>query len=415
MNRDNLKPQEVADSASAENSPGKLSISNETYQRMIVEIEDYAILMMDRAGTVLNWNRGAEKIKGYRADEIVGKNFRLFYTAKDLEAGVPDQLIALAEKNNRAQHEGWRVRKDGTKFWGSVVITALHDDFGNVIGFSKVTRDLTERMQAEEALKQTAQELERKNRELDAMNQELASFAYVSSHDLQEPLRKIQTFATRIAETESESLSPKAKDYFGRMQNAALRMQKLIEDLLTYSRTNTGEKTFESVNLNELVKEVKGDLREMIEAKHATILSEKLPTAHVIKFQFAQLLTNILSNALKFSKEDVAPHIEICYEVVNGSTIEHDSKNLKGQFHKISIKDNGIGFEPEHRYKIFEVFQRLHGRSEYSGTGIGLAICKKIVDNHGGVITAESNLDQGATFNVFLPVKSKEDKLDFRF
>lgn len=410
MSKDNLKSDPVLENASADTSRPKRSVNresvqNETYQRMIVEIEDYAILMIDPAGTVMNWNRGAEKIKGYKADEIIGKNFRLFYTEKDRQAGVPDQLIARAEQNNRAQHEGWRVRKDGTKFWGSVVITALHDDNGQVIGFSKVTRDLTERMEAEEALKKNAQELARKNRELDAMNQELASFAYVSSHDLQEPLRKIQTFATRIAETEGDTLSPKAKDYFSRMQNAALRMQRLIEDLLAYSRTNTGEKTFETVNLNDLANEVKNDLREMIEAKQATVSIDQLPTLEVIKFQFAQLLTNIFSNAIKFSKDNVPPSIKVTHQLVDSTELENTPGDVRKHYHKISITDNGIGFEPEHRHRIFEVFQRLHGRSEYSGTGIGLAICKKIVDNHGGVITAESQLDQGATFNIYLPVK----------
>lgn len=401
MSRDILKPHPTSSHRSADQFP----ISDETYQRMIVEIEDYAILMMDRSGTIMNWNRGAEKIKGYKADEIIGKNFRLFYTEKDRRDGVPDLLIAEAEKNNRAQHEGWRVRKDGTKFWGSVVITALHDDHGAVIGFSKVTRDLTERKEAEEALKQNARELEKKNRELDAMNQELASFAYVSSHDLQEPLRKIQTFVTRIVETEEKTLSVKAKDYFGRMQNAALRMQKLIEDLLTYSRTNTSEKKFEPVNLNELITEIKTDLRESIENKHATISVAHLPTLPVIKFQFAQLITNIFTNALKFSKPDVTPIIKVNYQLVKGSEMGDEKANPGKQYHHISITDNGIGFEPEHRYKIFEVFHRLHGRSEYSGTGIGLAICKKIVDNHEGIINAESELDNGATFNIYIPVK----------
>jgi PAS domain S-box-containing protein len=400
MSRDVLKP----DGTLTSKTSSSFQINNEIYQRMIIEIEDYAILLIDKLGTIMNWNRGAEKIKGYAANEIVGKNFRLFYTDNDLETGLPDRLLNEAEKNKRAQHEGWRVRKDGTKFWGSVVITALHDDHNNVIGFSKVTRDLTERKAIEEMLKFNARELEQKNRELDAMNQELASFAYVSSHDLQEPLRKIQTFATRIVETEFESLSPKAKDYFGRMQNAATRMQRLIEDLLTYSRTNTGEKTFEIVNLNDLVAEVRNDLKEMIESKQAVIKIDTLPTLNIIKFQFAQLLTNILSNALKFSKADVAPQIELKYSVVKAEQIADNGGKAKGAYHRIAIKDNGIGFEPEHKQKIFEVFQRLHGRSEYSGTGIGLAICKKIVDNHGGIINAESELDQGATFNIYLPL-----------
>jgi PAS domain S-box-containing protein len=403
MSRESLKPnQKLEDTKSKKHLP-QLLITDETYQRMIIEIEDYAILMMDRSGTIMNWNRGAEKIKGYRADEVIGKNFRQFYTDKDLAAGVPDSLLAEAEKNNRAQHEGWRVRKDGSKFWGSVVITALHDDNGNVIGFSKVTRDLTERKEAEEALKKSALEMEKKNRALDAMNQELASFAYVSSHDLQEPLRKIQTFATRIVETEEQTLSAKAKDYFGRMQNAALRMQRLIEDLLTYSRTNTAEKKFEPVNLNEIVNEVKADLKETFDSKHAVIHVGSLPTLNVIRFQIAQLITNIFSNALKFSKSDVPPEINMTHKIVNGSELDNERINPKKKYHQLSISDNGIGFEPEHKHKIFEVFQRLHGRSEYSGTGIGLAICKKIVDNHNGLINAEGELDKGATFTIYLP------------
>lgn len=401
MSRDSLKPNRALDRNFAPHFP----ISDETYQRMIIEIEDYAILMMDPSGNILNWNRGAEKIKGYKADEIIGKNFRLFYTEKDRLEGLPDRLIAEAQKNNRAQHEGWRVRKDGSKFWGSVVITALHDDHGAIIGFSKVTRDLTERKESEEAVRQHAMALEKKNRELDAMNQELTSFAYVSSHDLQEPLRKIQTFVTRIVETEEKTLSPKAKDYFGRMQNAALRMQRLIEDLLTYSRTNTAEKKFEEVNLTELVNEIKADLKESIESKRATISVAPLPTLPVIKFQFAQLITNIFTNALKFSKSDLAPEITVKYDMVKGSELQGEKVNPKMQYHHLSISDNGIGFEPEHKQKIFEVFHRLHGRSEYSGTGVGLAICKKIVDNHDGIINAESELEKGATFNIYLPVK----------
>jgi PAS domain S-box-containing protein len=401
MSRDSLKPNPTRE----HNTRLEFPISDEIYQRMIIEIVDYAILMMDRSGNIMNWNRGAEKIKGYTADEIIGKNFRLFYTEKDRQAGVPDQLIAQAEKNDRAQHEGWRVRKDGSKFWGNVVITALHDDNGAVIGFSKVTRDLTERKDAEEVYKQNALELEKKNRELDAMNQELASFAYVSSHDLQEPLRKIQTFATRIVETEEQTLSAKAKDYFGRMQNAALRMQRLIEDLLTYSRTNTAEKKFEEVNLNDLVNEIKADLKESIENKHAIISVAPLPTINVIKFQFAQLITNIFTNALKFSSPDGSPDIKVSYRVISGSEVQDEKANSKKQYHHLAISDNGIGFEAEYKLKIFEVFHRLHGRSEYSGTGIGLAICKKIVDNHDGIITAEGEPEKGATFNIYLPIK----------
>jgi light-regulated signal transduction histidine kinase (bacteriophytochrome) len=283
------------------------------------------------------------------------------------------------------------------------VITALHDDENRIIGYSKVTRDLTKQKQAEEDLRNSAQQLQLKNRALEAKNQELASFAYVSSHDLQEPLRKIQTFASRIVEMEDNKLSDKGRDYFMRMQNAALRMQTLIEDLLSYSRTNTSEQNFEKTDLNKILQEVKNDLKDTIEEKKGVIKSETLPALNVIPFQIGQLFTNILSNALKFSKPDVAPVVHITVSQVKGSSIDHTDANPDKTYHRICFMDNGIGFEPEHRIKIFEVFQRLHGRSEYSGTGIGLAICKKIIENHDGIILADSLPDQGASFYVYFP------------
>lgn len=376
----------------------------EVYQHMIAEVQDYAIILLNSDGIIQNWNRGAENIKGYKAEEIVGKSFRIFYTPEDLARNLADELIQRARTEGRATHEGWRVRKNGTRFWGSIVITALHDQNNNVIGFSKVTRDLTDKKNAEDALRNNALLLEEKNKELQSMNQELISFAYVSSHDLQEPLRKIQTFASRILETEAEQLSERAKDYFGRMQNAAQRMQILIEDLLAYSRTNRSEQKFEVADLNKLLAEVKNDLRERIEEKHAIITSAHLPSLKVIVFQMRQLFTNIISNSIKFSKAGVTPEIRIQHEVVKGNAVPSKTPvDNNKTFHHISFTDNGIGFEPEQRLKIFEVFQRLHGRSEYSGTGIGLAICKKIVENHHGVITADSQLDQGATFHIYLP------------
>jgi PAS domain S-box-containing protein len=382
----------------------ELRRSEERYHHMIAEVQDYAIILMDQNGIIQNWNKGAEKIKGYRADEIVGKSFKLFYTPEDQVAKLPDRLIELARVEGRATHEGWRVKKDGTTFWGSIVITALHDNNNRVIGFSKVTRDLTERKLAEDALRNNARLLEERNKKLQSMNQELTSFAYVSSHDLQEPLRKIQTFASRILETEADMLSERGRDYFNRMQNAAHRMQVLIEDLLAYSRTNTREQKFETIDLNKLLDDVRSDLKERIEEKHAVIESDPLPTLNVVGFQFRQLFDNLLGNSLKFSKAGVPPRIHIGYEKVSGDVAAPDSAEEGPKtFHHFTFKDNGIGFEEEHKNRIFEVFQRLHGRSEYSGTGIGLAICKKIVENHQGIIRAEGVLNEGATFHVYIP------------
>ena len=179
----------------------ELKKSEERYHKMVAEVKDYAIILLDKKGIIQNWNAGAEFIKGYTAAEAVGKSFEMFYTQEDQKNRLPNKLLDEAARMGRVANEGWRVRKDGSRFWGSVVITALHDSNKEIIGFSKVTRDLTERKKAEDQSKEDAVELERKNRALERVNAEISSFAYVASHDLKEPLRKIQTFASRIPET----------------------------------------------------------------------------------------------------------------------------------------------------------------------------------------------------------------------
>lgn len=378
--------------------------SEERYNRMVTEVEDYVIILLSNAGYIENWNKGAEKIKGYSANEIVGKHFSVFYSEEDRKQNIPERLLNDATTNGKALHEGWRIRKDGSRFWGGVVITALHNDDGAVIGFTKVTRDLTDKKHAEEKLLASSIALQQKNRELERINQELSSFAYISSHDLQEPLRKIQTFADRIVETEFENLTEKGKDYFRRMQAGAARMQKLIRDILAYSRTTTTEKIYEEKDLNELLVQSKSELEVRISDKNATIESDRLPTIRVIPFQIQQLFNNLLNNALKFSKRDVPPHVILRSEMILGKDAQHSDLVADQTYCHITFADNGIGFEPEYRNKIFEVFQRLHARSEYMGTGIGLAICKKIVENHNGFIFADGEVDKGATFHIYLPV-----------
>ncbi len=379
--------------------------SEERYHRMTAQVEDYAIILLSHEGLIENWNKGAEKIKGYSEHEVIGKSFKLFYTADDQHAGLPDQLLNMAIRNGKATHEGWRMRKDGSRFWGSVVLTTVYNDDNTVLGFTKVTRDLTEKKLAEEKLRATSYILEQKNKELEMINEHLSSFAYISSHDLQEPLRKIQTFSDRILETEYENLSEKGKDYLLRMQAGASRMQKLIRDILAYSRTALSEKRYERTDLQELLNHAIVELDVMILEKKAVIEYDLLPTVMVIPFQIQQLFNNLLNNAMKFSKPDVPPYIQIKVDIVDGQQLEQSHTPVTKEYLHISFHDNGIGFEPEYSRKIFEVFQRLHGRQEYGGTGIGLAICKKIIDNHGGFLSAESTLGEGATFHVYLPLR----------
>lgn len=384
-----------------------LEKSEERYHLMVEEIQDYAILYLDHLGIIENWNFGAQKIKGYKAQEIIGKSIAIFYTESDRNNNVPQKFLSIAREEGRAVQEGWRMRKDGSLFWASVVITAVHSKKNELIGFSKVTHDLTEKKKAEDKIKLNALELQEKNEALEKMNKELQSFAYISSHDLQEPLRKIQTFASLLVQKEFDNLSDSGKDKFRRMQNAAQRMQALINDLLAYSRTNIQEIKYEKTNLSQIIEEVKEDLKEELEQKNAVIDNQKVCDdiiLDIIPFQFRQLLYNLLSNSIKFSKPDTPLEIKIKCEIAKGKTFGDLQLLPETEYCHISISDNGIGFEQEYGKKIFEVFQRLHGKTEYAGTGIGLAIVKKIVENHHGMITAAGQINRGATFTIYIPV-----------
>lgn len=259
-----------------------------------------------------------------------------------------------------------------------------------------VTIDITE-----DVLKN--QDIAKQNKILEATNKELQAFNYVASHDLQEPLRKIQTFISRLKDKELNNLTDSGKEYLSRITSSAERMRTLIDDLLQFSRTTRTEKNYETCDLNQLVDNAKSDLAQTIEEKHAIINVAELPTLPVIPFQIQQLFTNFIGNSLKYSKPNVPPIIDIQVAKVAATTEEIIPKNIKSKFYKISIQDNGIGFEQQYAERIFTLFSRLHNKDEYAGTGIGLAICKKIVENHNGYITASGIPDKGSVFTVYLP------------
>lgn len=371
--------------------------SEEQYHKMIEEVEDYAILLMDKEGIILNWNKGAEKIKGYREEEIVGKHFRTFYRPEDREKRLPEQLIARAISEGKATHEGWRIRKDGTAFWGSIVITALHDRENNIIGFSKVTRDLTEKKNAEDRITQYANELE-------AQNRELQQFAYAAAHDMKEPLRKVLFYTSAVLEKLQDQLPDREMNYLKLAADASKRMQGLIDDLLVYTKSSSSAAIFEQVDLAAIMEEIKIFYQDTIDRTGAVIQAGPLPVILAIPFQIRQLLENMLGNALKYCRHDRTPFIQISCDQVAGSAVRELATSEYDLFYRITIKDNGIGFEPRYAEKIFEMFERLHGRDNYPGTGIGLALCKKIVQNHKGWIKAEGHPEEGAKFFIYLPV-----------
>jgi PAS domain S-box-containing protein len=370
--------------------------SEDRYHKMVDEVEDYAILMLDQDGIIQNWNKGAEKIKGYKEDEIVGKSFQVFYLPEDREKMLPFILLNQARETGKAIHEGWRKRKDGSIFWGSTVLTALHDLNGNVIGFSKVTRDLTERKQSEDRMKEYLNQLE-------FQNKELQQFVYAASHDMKEPLRKIHFYNDFIAEDNFSQLSAKSRDYLNRSINAADGMKRLIEDLLSYSRTTSCADSYEAVDLNDVVKEVVQIHKEELERKNGKIETGNLPVLKAVPFQIKQLMFNLVENAIKYSHPERVLHIRVMYELTNGSEIKEHKVDPDSQFHKISVIDNGVGFDPRYAQKIFELFQQLNNIAGVSGSGIGLAICKKIVQNHRGYMYASGKPNEGANFTIYFP------------
>ncbi len=248
----------------------------------------------------------------------------------------------------------------------------------------------------------TNKNLEEKNKELVLINKELETFTYISSHDLQEPLRKIKTFSSLIAE-ERKNLSEDAQDYLQRVLDAVERMQTLLKDLLSYSQAKSREDSLEKTDLYKIVSEVLSDFKETIRETNAIIETEGLVEANVIRFQFNQLMQNLIGNALKFTIPGQPPRISIKCSIGNAEKFNKAFLLPGINYCHISVRDNGIGFNPQYAERIFEVFQRLHEYDKYNGTGIGLAICKRIVENHNGVITATSTLGNGATFDIYLP------------
>ena len=369
-----------------------LSNSEERYHKMIEEVQDYAIILLDREGNILNWNKGAEHIKGYKESEILGKNFRIFYGIQDRLEMLPEKLIDMAVTKGKAAHEGWRMRKDGTRFWGSIVITALHDKDRNVIGFSKVTRDLTEKKLADDRMEAYAKDISFQNKQLE-------SYAYIASHDLQEPLRKIRIFTDLLLKGQADR--EQADKLLQKINSAAERMSDLIKDILSYSQISQAELLFTKVDLNEVIESVRQDYELLLEERNAVFTAEKLPVIKGIPIQLRQLFANLISNSIKFSDKD--PLITVSAEKMHtGDYTKIPGLKPRTDYLQIKFADNGIGFEAEYAERVFELFNRLN--AEKTGTGIGLAICKKIAENHNGNISVSSKPGEGTVFDIYLPL-----------
>jgi signal transduction histidine kinase/CHASE3 domain sensor protein len=374
----------------------QLIITTESFKHA-EEIGNFSSWQWDLESSILTYSDNQYRLLGCKPQSFKPS------IKKFLEFVHPNDIHLIIESNEEAANDTassssalYRIiRKDGEMRYFKSIVKVLTDTRGKktLIG---INSDVTEQHLSNISL-------EERNRDLEQSNKELASFNHVASHDLQEPLRKIQTFISRISEKEIPTMSPTAQDYFGKIHAAASRMRRLIDDLLLFSSATKTEKVFEKTDLTILLENAKQELAQVIEEKHAVIESVPLPVLNVIPFQIQQLFINLIGNSLKYSKPDTKPYIKIDCEKVIARDYPMLRADTNRKYYKISFEDNGLGFEQEYAESIFILFHRLHHITEYKGTGIGLAICKKIVENHAGVIIANGNPGIGAIFTVFLP------------
>lgn len=426
------------------------------YARSLIEASLDPLVTISANGKILDVNEASINVTGVTRQKLIGTNFSIYFT----EPEKAQQGYLQAFKEGFISDYPLTIKHKKGKLTDVLYNASVYkDDKGKVLGVFAAARDVTEQkwakdlrianielafqnnekenraaelvvanmelsFQNKEKEKRAAElgvanmelafqngEKEKRAAELGVANKELQSFAYVSSHDLQEPLRKIQTFVDRILEKEYERLSENGKNYFARIQNSANRMQTLIEDLLVFSRVTTGERKFVMTDLHKMIEALSEDFKEAIDKIGATLKIDLKGHANIIPFQFRQLMQNLVGNSLKFANSKITLQINVSSTISKGSVFLKQNPKLtvrllsaEKEYSHIQVSDNGIGFEPKFQEQVFEIFQKLHAREEYPGTGIGLAIVKKIVENHGGLITATSELGKGATFDIYIPV-----------
>jgi PAS domain S-box-containing protein len=404
--------------------------SEQSFELLVRSVKDYAIFMLDPEGRIVSWNEGAARIKGYSANEIIGQSFAEFYPREAVEAGFPQYELDVAQREGRFEDEGWRLRKDGSRFWANVVITAVYGANGQLVGFAKVTRDLTERREAEKQARRLAgeqaarAEAARRSEELAQLNarlrqqadelqtalavakaardaaeraaadareayRELDRFAYVASHDLKAPLRGIANLAQWLQDDLGEQLPGDSGKHLELLQSRARRMDALIDGILTYSRAGRRLTAPESVETGGLVRDV---IELLAPPAEVTIkMPDQFPTIEAERVPLQQVFMNLIGNAVKYScaaRPDAAIHL--AWRDV-GDGVE------------FMIKDNGPGIAPEYHDRIWGIFQTLAARDQVEGTGIGLSVVKKIVESRGGSVSLESAPNEGATFRFIWP------------
>jgi PAS domain S-box-containing protein len=346
----------------------------------LVESSDDAIIGKTLEGVIVSWNPAAQRLYGYAAEEAIGSSIGLIVPA-ELGDEIPAILAQIGRGDKIDHYETVRLRKDGGRVEVSLTISPIRDRSGVIVGASTIARDVSERRQAERAA------------ELERSNAELETFAYVASHDLQEPLRMVTSYVQLLARRYQGRLDADADEFIGYAVDGATRMQALINDLLLFSRVG-GQAEHELVDLGACADRAVARLQEALDESGATVTRDELPTVRGDQARFVQLFQNLIGNGVKF-RGDVAPAVHLGAERSAGAWL-------------LSVRDNGIGVAPEYQEQIFGIFKRLHTREKYAGTGIGLSICKKIVERLGGRIWVSSEPGRGSTFWFTLPIADRE-------
>jgi PAS domain S-box-containing protein len=352
--------------------------AEQRYRLLVQNVKDYAILVLDPTGHVMSWNEGAQRLTGYLADEVLGRHFGLFFTPHDRDRHHPEEELETARREGHYEEEAWRVRKDGALFWANVVVTPLLDDAHRLLGFAKVTRDLTERKRAEADLQRRAESFAALNRELDA-------FSHTVAHDLRAPIRAVEHLSSVLLEEEAERLSAEGRESLGALHASALRMARLVDDLLELSLANAREPRRARVDVTRMASDVAKEISSSEAKRDVDVRVEPGLEAEADPQLLRVAFTNLLSNAIKYTRD--VPHAVI--EVGRAATPRGSA---------FFVRDNGVGFDPERAQRLFEPFTRLDTASRYEGTGIGLATVRRIVRRHLGDVWAEAAPGKGATF-----------------
>jgi len=361
------------------------------YNRSLIDASVDPLVMIDPEGKITDVNGATERMTGCSRDELIGTDFSDYFA----DPGRAEEGYQQAFQEGAVQDYSLEIRhKDGHVTPVVYSASVYRDEKGEVKGVFAAAKDITKRKRMETALARS--------------NEELEQFAYVASHDLQEPLRKIKAFGDRLQSKFSDTLGDEGRDYLERVQSAAVRMETLIGDLLSYSRVTKKVNPTVLVDLTEVVQGVLTDLEVRIKEPGVRVEVGDLPTIEADATQMQVLMRNLIGNALKFHRPEVPPVVKVSSRPVKDLNGTPGGKG--STFHEISVQDNGIGFDEKYLDRIFTIFQRLHARDEYEGSGIGLSLCRKIVERHGGRITARSKPGEGSTFIVTLPAKQPKER-----